>query len=113
MKLSEIAEKLQMDVKAGADNLDREVIQGYASDLMSDVMANAADGALWVTMQTHQNIVAVAVMKSLACIILVNNRQPEEETLNKAAAEGIPVLVSPMPAFELIGKLFELGISGN
>jgi predicted transcriptional regulator len=113
LKLSELVEKLELKVRTGADRLDVAVGHGYASDLMSDVMANSTEGDLWVTLQTHQNIVAVAVMKSLAGIILVSGREPEEETIRKAEAEEVPILISKMPTFELVGRLFELGISGS
>jgi len=113
MKLADIVEELQLTVKTGAGLLDREVTGGYVSDLMSDVMANANEGVLWVTLQIHQNIVAVAVMKSLAGIVLINGREPEPATVQKAETEGIPILVSGMPAFELVGRLFALGISGS
>ncbi|MBW1706520.1 MAG: serine kinase [Deltaproteobacteria bacterium] len=112
MKLSEIIEKLQLEIRTGANRLDVDVTRGYASDLMSDVMANANEGDLWVTLQIHQNIVAVAVMRSLAGIILVNGREPDAETIKKAEAEEIPIMISTLPTFELVGKLFEMGISG-
>ena len=110
MKLGDIINRLKLDVKTGSDRLDVEVTGGYASDLMSDVIARAEAGNLWVTLQTHQNIVAVGVMKSLCGIILVNGREPEKETVQKAEDQGIPILVSTMPAFELVGRLFALGI---
>lgn len=113
MKLHEITKKLDLDIKSGTGHLDRDVTRGYASDLLSDVMGNAKEGDLWVTLQAHQNIVAVAVMKSLSGIILVNNREPDPMTLEKAGEEGIPILVSKMPAFELVGKLFEMGVAGS
>lgn len=113
MKLAEIVEKLQLTVKTGDDLLDQEVRGGYVSDLMSDVMANANEGDLWVTLQIHQNIVAVAVIKSLAGIVLINGREPEKETVQKAEAQGIPIMVADIHAFELVGRLFTLGISGS
>ncbi len=112
MKLRELIQKLNLGVRSAKENLDREVIRGYASDLLSDVLANSEEGDLWVTLQIHQNIVAVASMKDLAGIILVNGREPEEETLEKAEAENIVIMVTEMPTFELIGRLYELGISG-
>jgi hypothetical protein len=112
MKLPQIIDKLRLEIRTGANRLDVDVTRGYASDLMSDVMAHANEGDLWVTLQIHQNIVAVAVMKSLAGIILVNGREPDAETIRKAEAEEIPIMISTMPAFELVGKLFEMGISG-
>jgi hypothetical protein len=99
-------------VIAGDGLLLCEVNGGYASDLLSDVIANAREGDLWVTLQTHQNIIAVASMKELAGIVLVNAREPEVDTLEKAREEDVPLLVSPLPAFELIGRLYKLGVSG-
>jgi hypothetical protein len=113
MRLREIVDAMGLTVKTGDGLLDQEVRGGYASDLMSDVMANADEGDLWVTLQIHQNIVAVAVMKSLAGIVLINGREPEAETVQKAETEGIPIMVTDMPAFELVGRLFALGISGS
>jgi len=113
MKLSEIIEKLHLEIRTGANRLDVDVTRGYSSDLMSDVIANANEGDLWVTLQIHQNIVAVAVMRSLAGIILVNGREPDDETMRKAEAEEVPIMISTMPTFELVGKLFELRISGT
>lgn len=111
MKLAQLVEELDLEVKTGGDHLDVEVTHGYASDLMSDVMANAHEGDLWITLQTHQNVVAVAVMKSIAGVILVNGRQPEEETIKKAQTQGLPIMVSKLPTFELAGRLSALGLS--
>jgi len=113
MVLREIVAALGLDVLTGLASLDREVRGGYASDLMSDVLANAHEGDLWVTLQTHQNTVAVASMKALAGIVLVNARGPEDDTLARAKEEDLPLMVSPLPAFELIGRLYELGLRGT
>ena len=113
MVLREIVEKMALSVEAGGDLLAREVGGGYASDLLSDVIAHARRGDLWVTLQTHRNTVAVASMKELAGIVIVNGRGPEEETRESAQREGIPLLVSELPAFELIGRLHGLGLSGT
>jgi hypothetical protein len=113
MVLKEIVDRLNMTVRTGAGLLDREVTGGYVSDLMSDVIANAQEGDLWITLQIHPNIVAVAVMKSIAAIVLINGRTPEPATIEKAEAEGVPILIADMPAFELAGRLFALGISRN
>jgi hypothetical protein len=113
MNLREIAQKLQLDIRNGEQSLLREVRGGYASDLMSDVIANAKEGDLWVTLQTHHNTVAVASMKKLAGIAFVNGREPEKDTLEHARREDIPLLVSPDPAFELIGRLHDMGVSGK
>jgi len=113
MKLNEIIQKLNLVVKNSDCDLDVDVTSGYCSDLLSDVMGNASDGALWITLQIHQNIVAVAVLKSLSGIILVNNREPNEDTLKKAEQEKMPILISSLSAFQLAGRLYELGITGS
>jgi serine kinase of HPr protein (carbohydrate metabolism regulator) len=108
MKLKEIIEKLQLKVLLGQENLDVEVTGGYTSDLLSDVIANSKEGNLWITLQTHQNIIAVAKLKDLSGIIIVNNREPDEDTLGKAKEENVPLLSSEEMAFEVSGKLYAL-----
>jgi hypothetical protein len=113
MNLRAFVEEFGLTVKAGGQNLDREVTGGYASDLLSDVLAHAAEGSLWVTLHIHQNIVAVASHKDLAGIVLVQGRQPDAETIAKAEEEKIPLLVSDLPAFELVGRLYKAGVRGT
>jgi hypothetical protein len=108
MTLAQIVQELQLVVLTAQDELDTDVNFGYSGDLLSDVMANSKEGQVWVTMQVHQNIIAVAKLKELAGIILVNNRKPLEETKQKAADEGVPLLVSHDSAFEISGKLYNM-----
>ncbi len=108
MKTREIIKKLQLEVLTGQETLDTEVTGGYTSDLLSDVIANSKEGNLWITLQIHQNIIAVAKLKDLAGIIIINNRKPDKDTLEKAAAENIAVMISKEMAFEVSGKLYEL-----
>ena len=108
MKLNEISEKLNLKVISVPEKLNKEVTGGYTSDLLSDVIANARKSNIWITMQTHLNIVAVARLKELAGIILVNDRQPEELTLKKAEEEEIPLLCTTLPAFEVSGRIYAL-----
>jgi len=86
----------------------REPTGGYTGDLLSDVMGHSKEGYLWITRQVHQNIVAVASLKEHAGIILINGCEPAAETLEKAEAEKIPVMVSVLPAFELSGRIYNL-----
>ena len=77
MRLKEIVDKLDLEVRCGHDKLDNRVNGGYASDLLSDVLANSREGDLWITLQIHENIVAVASMKGLSGIVIINNRYNE------------------------------------
>ncbi len=108
MKLSKVVENLSLEVKTGKDNLQCNVTGVYISDLLSDVMANSKEGNIWITLQTHLNIVAVAGLKNLSGIIIVGNRQLQEDVLQKAEGEKITVMSTPLPAFEVAGKLYQL-----
>ena len=110
MKTEEIIEPLKLRLIAGKGGVGREVKSGYCGDLLSDVMANAPDGSIWITIQTHQNIVAVAVLRDMAGIIISADNEPDEETKKRAEAENIPILASSMTSFEIAGLLYELGI---
>lgn len=110
MKVRAVQEKLNLDVAAGSKGLDREVTGGYCGDLLSDVMANSSTGDIWFTVQAHQNILAVAVLKELAGIIIVNSHKPDEETIKKADDEGIPILTTVSTAYRIAGELFSAGI---
>lgn len=110
MKLKELVDALSLDVRTPGVDLEREVTGGYVSDLLSDVIGNAREGFLWVTLQVHLNIIAVASLKGLSGIILVNSRSPDQETLKKAVQENIPILGSSLPTFELVGRLYALGL---
>ena len=112
MRLKDLVEPLGLEVRCGHEKLNTEVRGGYVSDLMSDVMAHAKEGDLWVTLQTHANTAAVAAMKELAGVVLIGGREPEKETLEKARAKGVPLLVSRLPAFELAGRLYTMGVRG-
>jgi hypothetical protein len=92
--------------------MDAEVKTGYSSDLLSDVLANSVEGDLWVTRQTHLNIVAIAVMRDLSGILLVNGAHPDPDTLEKAAEKMIPILRTTLPTFEIVGRMHQLGVSG-
>jgi hypothetical protein len=113
MTVRDITRSLGLSVCCGTDQLDHEITGGYVGDLMSDVMANSKSGDVWITMQVHVNIIAVALLKDLAAIILVNGRSPAEDTLRKAVEENIPLLVSGLPAFDVAGKLYRLGVGSE
>jgi BioD-like phosphotransacetylase family protein len=113
MRLTGLIQELALTVQSAVKRLDREVKGGYASDLLSDVMAHSKEGDVWVTIQGHPNVVAVAVLRDLAGIILANGRQPDAATVQRAEEEGIPILCTPLPTYEVVGRLYRLGIHGH
>ena len=108
MNVKDVQRALELDLLGGEEGLNREVTGGYVSDLLSDVMGNATEGQAWITLQTHLNVMAIASLKDLSAVILVNGSQPEEDMLAKANEENIPVLRTKLTTFEIAGKLYQL-----
>jgi predicted transcriptional regulator len=106
MKVSELVKKYNLKVFAGHQGLDKEISGGYVSDLLSDVMGNAAESEVWITLQTHQNVMAIASLKDLAAVILVKGFEPDEDTLARSEEEGIPLLGTNLGTFEMAGKFY-------
>lgn len=111
MQLRKIIQDLNLMLQA-SDNADREVTGAYTSDLLSDVLANAKSGNIWVTNQKHQNCVAVASLLSLSAIIITGGILPDDNTIEKAVAEQVALYTTDMSAFEISGRLYELGLRG-
>ncbi len=83
---------------------------GYTSDLLSCVMAGAKSKNIWVTIQSHANIIAVAALLDLAAIIITEGAEPNQATIQKANEEGIVLLTTRMQSYETVGRLWELGV---
>lgn len=81
----------------------------YAGDLLSYVMGNGEPKQAWVTMQTHQNVIAICSLKEFSILIIVDGNTLDEEALQSAIDNDVNVIVSPLPAFETIRKLVQLG----
>ena len=110
MNVKELVDQFKLNVAAGQNGLDRQIQGGYCGDLLSDVMGNAPIGCIWLTVQTHQNIVAVAVLREMAAIVLSGDQEPDQETVDKANEEGITVLLWPAAAFDLAGQVYQAGV---
>ena len=108
MKVCEISKELNLTLYSGGSGLEKEITGGYVSDLLSDVMGNADEGQVWITLQTHKNIMAVASLKDLAAIILVKGLKPDEATIAHSEEENIPILGTSLEAFEVAGRLYKL-----
>jgi hypothetical protein len=109
VKLNDLLEPLNLTLHTHAERVDTEVTGGYTGDLLSDVIANSRPGNLWATVQVHPNIVAVAVLKDLSAVVLVNGREPQAETVARADEAGVVLATTPLTGFELAGKVYERG----
>ena len=112
IKVKEIVDALGLNVLAGGVNLVEPVKGGYACDLLSCVMAEAKTGYIWVTMQGHPNVVAVASLLDLAAVVVSENSPVEAVTIQRAGEKGIPLLATEHDTFTTVARLAQLGIQG-
>ena len=115
MTLGQIVSQLGLDVltpELAVEGGD-EVTQGHASDLLSEVLANAPSGAVLLTTQVHMNVVAVALHAGLAAVVFTNGMKPEPAVRRKAVEEGMPLLGTRVSTFELAGRMYGLGLRGR
>ena len=111
MNLQQIIDQLNLTVLTEPrDFAEITPTGGYSSDLLSCVMAGAKKGHLWITLQAHLNIVAIAALNEVAAIIISENAQPDSASIAKANQQGVILLSTPQPTYEINGKLWQLAI---
>lgn len=94
-------------------DVSREITCGYACDLLSWVMSHGAAGMVWVTVQTHMNVVAVATLMDMAAVVAPEGIVFEADVIAKAQEEGIALLKSGKTAYTLCGMMYAAGVKGN
>ncbi len=110
MKVKEVCQKINLGLLAGGEGLEREITGLYICDLLSWVMSHAVKGNAWITVQTHSNIIAVATLLDMSCIIIPEDMEVEEETLKKANEEKMPLLRSSQNSYDLVKEFLNHGI---
>ncbi len=108
MTVKELAEQLSCKICAGEQGIDREVQGCYICDLLSYAMSHAQKDNLWITVQTNINVIAVAVLTEVGCVVLPEGLMPDEIAAAKANDEGVPVLSTKLSAYEIITKYNQL-----
>ncbi len=112
MLLGELKNLIEAKSLTPALTEDKEIACGYTCDLLSWVMAHGKQGMAWVTVQIHMNVIAVAALSEMACVILPENIVMESASLEKALDEGIPVLSSSLSAYDICGRMAAAGLKG-
>lgn len=110
MTVNSIIKAIDVNIVAGKDYTEREITSGFVGDLLSVVMGKAKEGCAWITIQSHFNIIAVATLINVACIIVTEGYEVEEEVIKKASEEQIPILSTRLSSYEVACKLSELGL---
>jgi hypothetical protein len=106
MTVKELLGTLDLEPLTEDTNLEGQIEAGYVSDLLSDVIANAPENSVWITVQRHINILGVAKLKNIAAIVTPRSLAVELAVIEKAKAEGIALLRSDRSAFEVAGRLY-------
>ena len=115
MKLKQIADSLSLEALTPAtpESLESRITRAHASDLLSDVLANAPSGGVLLTIQVHLNVIAVALHAMQGAVIFTSGMVPEEAVRHRAIAEGLPLFATKQSTFDTAGKLYALGIRGQ
>jgi predicted transcriptional regulator len=111
VKLREVVEILNAEVLCGEKNVDIiEVKNGYAADLMSDVLAFASHSMLLITGLTNIQIFRTAQMLDIPAIVFVRGKMPQNDLLTIAKESEMPLLVTRSSMFDACGKLYVKGM---
>ncbi|MCL1941820.1 MAG: serine kinase [Synergistaceae bacterium] len=107
MKLKEVIEAFESKVICEGDG-ERSISGVIAGDLLSFIIGEAKEGEIWVTIQIHLNVAAVAVLKELPMVILASGKEPSKELVDKCREENIALIVAEESSYEACAKLHGL-----
>ncbi len=109
--LQAIAHELNLNLLTETDSIsDKDVEFGYTSDMLSCVMAGAKHNSVWVTLQAHLNIVAVATLLELSAVIITEGNMPDQSVIEKANQEEVVLFSTSETTFSIVGKLWQMGL---
>ncbi len=111
MNLQQVIQELNLKVLTNPKDFSSIIPEtGYTSDLLSCVMSGAKHHCLWVTLQAHANIVAVAALLDLSAVIITEGATPDAATIEKANQEEVTLLFTEKTSFYIVGKLWDMGL---
>lgn len=101
MIVAQLMNQLDLKLLAGQEGVSKKVTGFYTGDLLSWVMIKAEKGQAWITIQTNINVIAVAVLSDISCIIVAESAAVPDDTLQKSNEKHIPVLQTPLTAYQI------------
>lgn len=110
MNAKSLSELIEARILTKTADTEREISSGYTCDLLSWVMAHGREGMAWITVQTHMNVIAVATLHDMACVIIPEGIKVEDDVIEKADEEGIVILASALTAYEISGRMHAQGV---
>ena len=110
MKISELIEKTGFSLATRNLETEAEVTGVYCGDLLSWVMGRGEPGQAWITVQVHNNVIAVALLREFSCVIIADGAMVSEDLIQKAEDEQLVLIESNLPVYETAQKLNPLGL---
>lgn len=111
MNLKQISDQLKLTLLTQTGVVeDIPVGSAYTSDLLSCVMAGAKPASVWITLQAHMNVIAVATLLEISAVIITENAIPEPAIIQKANEQGVILFSTPETSYTICGQLWEMGV---
>ena len=110
MTVKELSQELHFETFASEASLEKQITTCFVSDLLSFVMGYGKPNSVWVTVQAHMNVIAVAVLKEFSVVIISSDVKLDKDFIDKALAENIPLMKTSLTSYEVCKKLVNLGI---
>lgn len=113
LTINDLADCIQGTLLSGTIYKNREITTGYCCDLLSRVMAQAPAGCAWVTVLANVNVIAVAELAEIGCVILPEDIPVPESMISRAEKENIPIISSGMDSYEISWRIHEAITGGK
>lgn len=103
-----IISSLELKLETSPGTVRTKVTGAYCGDLLSDVLARAEQGDLWITIHRHRSVIAVATLINLSGVVITGSRTPDADTLDAAEKQGIPLFTTRLNNFQASGRLYNI-----
>lgn len=104
MNVAQVQKELDLKILT-MPSPQKEIIGGYVGDLLSWVMGRVNEGDAWITIMSNINIVAVASLADVSCIIISEGVNLDDNITETATSKGINILSTELPSYEIALKL--------
>ena len=112
MRLAEIVDALDATLLVGKDKLDKDITRCGAADLMSDILNKVSEDSLLLTGLTTIQVIRTAIVGGVGAVVFVRKKNPPQEVIDMAKAQGLPLISSPYSMFVSCGRLHACNLTG-
>ena len=110
MVVKELLEYEEFKMLTDCNGKERTIEGVFINDLLSYVMSHGKENDLWITVQIHPNIIAVAELIGISVIVVPEGIKVEDVTIEKAKEKGIDILSTDLDAYSICKLLMKAGI---